>query len=97
MDAVSPDREHPLDPILAKRRQIARLVDIGQRVGYGLFGLAIVAFALGLAQKLPIKTNLRRASATGALTCLKVGARTALPFKASVDALCGGFCNAADD
>lgn len=45
---MSPDREHPLDPILAKRRQIARLVDIGQRVGYGLFGIAIIGFALGL-------------------------------------------------
>jgi len=35
------------DPILAKRARIARLVSIGQRVGYGLFGLAVVAFLVG--------------------------------------------------
>jgi hypothetical protein len=36
------------DPVLERRRRIARLVEIGQRVGYGLFGLAIVAFLVGL-------------------------------------------------
>lgn len=46
---MSPDRDHPLDPILAKRQQISRLVDLGQRLGYGLFGVAIVGFAIGLA------------------------------------------------
>lgn len=35
------------DPVLARRARIARLVSIGQRVGYGLFGLAIVVFAIG--------------------------------------------------
>lgn len=35
------------DPVLARRAQIARLVAIGQRVGYGLFGVAIVAFLVG--------------------------------------------------
>jgi len=35
------------DPILAKRARIARLVSLGQRVGYGLFGLAVVAFLVG--------------------------------------------------
>ena len=35
------------DPVRARRAQIARLVDIGQRVGYGLFGLAIVLFFIG--------------------------------------------------
>ena len=47
------------------------------------------AFALGLAEKLDLKSNLRRACATAALTCLKVGARSALPNKARVHALCG--------
>jgi hypothetical protein len=37
----------PLDPVLARRARIARLVSIGQRLGYGLFGAAIVAFAAG--------------------------------------------------
>ncbi|MGB0744461.1 MAG: PfkB family carbohydrate kinase [Opitutales bacterium] len=45
------------------------------------------AFALGLAEGLPIKANLRRATATAALTCLKPGARTALPLRPQVDAL----------
>ena len=33
--------------MLERRRRIARLVGIGQRVGYGLFGLAIVGFFVG--------------------------------------------------
>jgi hypothetical protein len=35
------------DPILEKRARIARWVDLGQRVGYGLFALAVVAFLVG--------------------------------------------------
>lgn len=35
------------DPILVKRARIARLVGLGQRIGYGLFGLAVVAFVVG--------------------------------------------------
>ena len=34
------------DPILIRRAQIARLVDIGQKFGYSLFGVAIVAFVV---------------------------------------------------
>lgn len=41
------DGERPGDPVLEKRARIARLVSIGQRVGYGLFGLAIVSFLIG--------------------------------------------------
>ena len=37
------------DPVLDRRRRIARLVEVGQRVGYGAFGLAIVGFFVGLA------------------------------------------------
>lgn len=36
------------DPVLDRRRRIARLVEIGQRVGYGAFGVAIVLFLVGL-------------------------------------------------
>lgn len=36
-----------IDPVLAKRARIATAVSIGQRVGYGLFLLAIIAFAVG--------------------------------------------------
>lgn len=45
------------------------------------------AFALGLAEGLKMKDNLRRASATAALTCLKHGARSALPERTRVEAL----------
>lgn len=37
----------PGDPVLERRARIARYVDLGQRVGYGLFALAIVAFVVG--------------------------------------------------
>jgi hypothetical protein len=35
------------DPVLARRARIARLTELGQRVGYSLFGLAIVLFIVG--------------------------------------------------
>jgi len=47
------------------------------------------AFALGLAQGIELRQNLRRSCATAALTCLKAGARSALPERSRVDALCG--------
>jgi hypothetical protein len=33
--------------VLARRRQIARAAELGQRAGYGLFGAAIVLFVAG--------------------------------------------------
>lgn len=36
------------DPILERRRRIARMVSLGQRFGYGCFGLAMGAFFVGL-------------------------------------------------
>ena len=41
-------REEPPDPVLARRARISRLVEVGQRVGYGLFGLAIAVFVVGV-------------------------------------------------
>jgi hypothetical protein len=35
------------DPVLRRRARIARLTELGQRVGYSLFGLAIVLFVVG--------------------------------------------------
>lgn len=35
------------DPVLIRRARIAQLVETGQRVGYGCFGVAIVAFIAG--------------------------------------------------
>ena len=37
------------DPVLARRERIRGLVALGQRVGYGLFGIAVVLFVLGFA------------------------------------------------
>ncbi|MCU1453030.1 MAG: hypothetical protein JWN46_1176 [Acidimicrobiales bacterium] len=36
------------DPVLARRARIAKAVALGQRVGYGLFGLAVVLFFVNL-------------------------------------------------
>lgn len=37
------------DPVLARRARIAAIVGVAQRVGYGLYGAALVAFMIGLA------------------------------------------------
>ena len=42
-----PSPSPPTDPTLARRARIARLTELGQRLGYGLFGVAIVAFIIG--------------------------------------------------
>lgn len=42
----NPSMSPSTDPVLVKRAKIARLVTLGSRVGYGLFGVAIVAFAV---------------------------------------------------
>lgn len=35
------------DPVLRRRARIARLAETGQRAGYLLYGVAVVAFAVG--------------------------------------------------
>ena len=35
------------DPVRARRARIARLTEVGQRVGYSLFAVAIVFFVIG--------------------------------------------------
>ncbi|HEX2382205.1 MAG TPA: hypothetical protein VHI95_06190 [Acidimicrobiales bacterium] len=35
------------DPVRARRARIARLTELGQRIGYGLFGIAVVFFVIG--------------------------------------------------
>jgi hypothetical protein len=37
-----------LDPLLAKRRRIQRLAELGQRIGYALFAIAMVGFFVAL-------------------------------------------------
>ena len=46
MPAPSPQIPSP-DPTVLRRARLARLGDLGQRIGYGLFGVAIVVFAYG--------------------------------------------------
>ena len=41
------DRPAPADPVLVRRRQMARGAELAQRVGYALFGLAVVLFVIG--------------------------------------------------
>jgi hypothetical protein len=43
----------PTDPVLVRRRQIARWADLGQRTGYLLFGVAIVLFVVAATTDLP--------------------------------------------
>lgn len=37
------------DPVLIQRARASRLADLGQRIGYTLFGVALVGFFFGLA------------------------------------------------
>lgn len=41
------------DPILVRRARIARWVNVGQRLGYGLLGVAVVAFVIGFVAGFP--------------------------------------------
>ena len=41
------------DPVLARRERIKRLVELGQRLGYGLFAVAVVGFVAGFAAEFP--------------------------------------------
>jgi hypothetical protein len=41
------------DPVRERRARIARIVEIGQRVGYGLFAVAVVVFVIGAVAHFP--------------------------------------------
>jgi hypothetical protein len=47
MVSVTPVAGDP-DPILVQRAKASRLADLGQRVGYILYGIAIATFLIGL-------------------------------------------------
>ncbi len=52
MSADAPEADGPAtrpDPVRANRARVARLVSIGQRLGYGLFLIAVVGFFVGFA------------------------------------------------
>jgi hypothetical protein len=50
---TSPTAAPAADPVLVKRRQMARFADLGQRTGYGLYGVAIVLFLVAMVTDLP--------------------------------------------
>lgn len=43
----------PADPVIVRRERIKRLCDLGQRIGYGCFGLALVLFFIALMTGFP--------------------------------------------
>lgn len=61
------------DPVLARRAAIARLVSIGQRLGYALFGLSMVLFFYGLIAGYTV------ALTTAVVTCLVAGSLVLAP------------------
>ncbi len=69
--ASRPERDG--DPVLARRARIGRLVGLGQRVGYGLWLVAIVVFVVGAA------THFRPAMVTVVIGCLGLGSAVLAP------------------
>lgn len=61
------------DSVLTKRIRIASWVSYGQRLGYGLFGVAVVAFFVGFF------AGFTGAVATLVVTCLVVGSLVLAP------------------
>jgi hypothetical protein len=41
------------DPVLARRERIRRLCDLGQRIGYSCFALAVVLFVVAFIAQFP--------------------------------------------
>jgi hypothetical protein len=54
----------PVDPVVARRTQVAHLSQLGKRLGYGLYGLAVLAFVVGITGRF---TDLIAALTVGAL------------------------------
>ena len=48
-DRSGADRQGAADPVIVRRRQMARGAEVAQRAGYALFALAIVLFMIGFA------------------------------------------------
>ena len=61
------------DPIRIRRARIARWVEIGQRLGYGLFGVAIVGFVAGFV------AGFESAYVTVVVACLLAGSAVLAP------------------
>lgn len=61
------------DPVRAQRAKVARGVAAASRLGYGLFGLAIVLFLVGFA------TTFSGAVASATIACLVAGSVVLAP------------------
>ena len=55
------------DPVRVRRRQIQRLAERGQRIGYALYGIAIIGFFVALI------SGFRSAWVTFIISCLVIG------------------------
>ena len=62
-----------VDPVRARRAWVARVAALGQRVGYALFGLALVLFGAALATDLP------GGLVAAVIACLVVGSAVLAP------------------
>ena len=75
-DPIPPDPSSPApaaDPVLAKRAQVARLVSLGQRVGYLLMAAFCVLVIIGF------PTGFPPAITTAAIVCILVGSIVLAP------------------
>jgi len=61
------------DPVLAKRARVARLVSIGQRLGYALLGAFCVLVIIGFPTGFPAGIT------TAAIVCIVVGSVVLAP------------------
>ena len=63
----------PIDPVRERRARIAKWVERGQRLGYALFGIAIVLFIVAAI------TSFTGGVVTGILVCLGLGSAVLAP------------------
>lgn len=63
----------PTDPVIAQRERVARLVSLGQRIGYSLFGLFAVLVVIAFLTGFPAGV------ATAAIVCIVVGSIVLAP------------------
>lgn len=69
----SDERARPVDPVIAQRERVARLVSLGQRIGYSLFGLFAVLVVIAFLTGFPAGI------ATAAIVCIVVGSIVLAP------------------
>jgi hypothetical protein len=61
------------DPVIERRARIARWCEVGKRVGYALYGVAVILFFIGLA------TEYTAWLVTTIVVCMGVGAVVLIP------------------